>query len=167
MRLLSLIALGIGLTVSFLVFLTCQESANPFDPSEAKISLFLLSSSKQVSETSITDTVGNTDSIGLVLYLAQHIDSVTIVVRKGDSVEFSFTLRERISQIDTVYYAISFASAGDRTVTATGYVKNELNPFASATIHIIARPQENQKPSLTITGTRVITAGQTVQLQNT
>ncbi|MBN1759874.1 MAG: immunoglobulin domain-containing protein [Chitinispirillaceae bacterium] len=67
-------------------------------------------------------------------------------------------------QIDTVFYDITFQSAGNRTVAATAYVGAKLRPSAQAAIHVLARPIPNQPPVITITGNRSITAGDTCRL---
>ena len=142
------ISLIIFLFFPFLTFiiLTCNHPTNPFDSSEAKVGLILISSTGQVSDTAITDTTGNIDTIGLVLYLTQHIDSTRLEVKNGTILEKSELYTDRLQQVDTVYYPISFSSAGTRTVTAKGYVKGKVSPFASAVIHVIARFKENHPP---------------------
>ncbi|MBN1131228.1 MAG: hypothetical protein JXA71_19715 [Chitinispirillaceae bacterium] len=146
MRLSSVVAASISIAVAAVFLLVCQKASNPFDPSKADISLVLTSSAGVTSESSITDTVGDTVTIGLILHLAQHIDSTELSVHKGDSLEYFFICKEKSQQVDTIEYKVIFASAGDRSVTATAYVKDELNPQASATIHIFDRPTPNRAP---------------------
>ena len=164
MRFIKIITVGIAVSVLILALLTCQHPTDPFDLSQAKVSLILKSSSGEVNDTSVTDTVGNTVSIGLVLYLAQHFDSAHVEVNNGIIREHLFYCEKRSHQVDTVYYPVTFSSSGGRSVVATGYLKDLLNRDARATIHIVDHPQENQKPELTINGRRVVVIGETVVL---
>jgi hypothetical protein len=168
MRTISIVATVVAVSLFFLVLLTCNQPTDPFDVSQAKVSLILKSSDGQRSSSSITDTVGNTDSIGVIIYLTQHFDSTTIVVTSGTTREFQFSLGKRSRPIDTVFYPVTFSFSGDRTVITTGYIKDGiLNREAKGTIHIVDRPEQNRKPELTISGTRTVVAGDTVVLSVT
>ena len=153
MRFIKTLFVGVAVSILILALLTCDHPTDPFDLSQAKVSLILKSSSGVVNDTSVTDTVGNTVSIGLVLYLAQHFDSAHVEVNNGMIREHLFYCEKRSRQIDTVFYPVSFSSSGNRTVIATGYMRDDqFNREAKATIYVVARPQENHKPVLTVNG---------------
>jgi uncharacterized protein (TIGR02145 family) len=161
----------IVLAVSFLFFLVfhCGDVAtNPHSADKAKVTLFLISSDFAESDTAITDTAGKKMRLGVRLYLSQHIDSTVITIGKTiTSLDTMIVCNQKEREIDTVYYTLSFPTAGDRTVIATGYVGKNLRPTASATIHVISRPVPNHKPELSISGSRDIIAGQTCALEVT
>jgi hypothetical protein len=146
MRTCAVVAAVLIFSVFCFVVFTCNPPTDPFDSSNAKVGLILKSSYGQVSDSAITDTTGNINTIGLILYLTQHIDSTRLEVRNGTILEKSELYTERLQQIDTIFYPMSFSSAGTRTVTAKGYVKSKVSPGAIAAIHIIARFKENHAP---------------------
>ena len=161
----------IVLAVSFLLFLVlhCGDVAtNPHSADKAKVTLFLISSDFAESDTAISDTAGKKMRLGVRLYLSQHIDSTVITIGKTiTSLDTMIVCNQKEREIDTVYYTLSFSTAGDRTVIATGYVGKNLRPTATATIHIRARPAPNHKPELSISGNRDVIAGQTCALEVT
>ena len=81
---------------------------------QAKVDLFLKTSTGNESITTIADTVGNFDTIGVILYLTQYIDSTEIRVSKNDSMEYLFVTRAKKTQIDTIYYPVHFSTPGER-----------------------------------------------------
>jgi uncharacterized protein (TIGR02145 family)/uncharacterized repeat protein (TIGR02543 family) len=161
----------LALALSFFIFLIirCGDIAtDPFSADKAKVTLFLISSDFTQSDTAITDTVGKKMRLGVCLYLTQHIDSTVITIGKNiTSLDTAITCVKKDRPIDTVYYMLSFPAAGDRTVTATGYLGKNLRPAASATVHVLARSAPNHKPELSISGNQDIIAGQTCTLEAT
>lgn len=150
-----------------LFFLICDVPTPPPGADQADVKLILRSTTGQVSTSSIKDTVGKFDTIGVVLELTQYIDSAEIFVSKGDSIEFHFKTDTKKVSVDTVYYTVMFPTAGDRTVTAKGYINGAENVEATAVIHIIDNPQANTAPELTVSGWDLVTAGDTVTLSVT
>jgi hypothetical protein len=149
--------------LSFFLFV-CEIPSPPPGADQASVKLILKSSDGVRSTTSVTDTVGNSDTIGVILYLTQHIDSTDINVINGDSVEHHFSTKVKKLDIDTVYFTVSFPTTGDRTVIATGYLNGAENVEATAVIHIVDRPYVNQAPELTVSGWNLVMAGDTLVL---
>jgi len=137
---------GLLISLTGLFLFTCDPPMDPYDVREAKVGVLLKSSSGITSGSSITDTVGNTDTIGAIIYLTQHFDSTEIEVFNGDARDYYFVYKKKARVIDTVWYPVSFSTPGMRTVTVTGYVKDMLNREAKATIQVVARPQPNRRP---------------------
>ncbi len=161
-RFYSVAGLLIALVSVFLII--CAIPNPPPGPEQAEVELFLRSSTGHESTTSITDTVGNFDTIGVVLYLTQHIDSTEIMVTSGDSVEYHFITKAKKTEVDTIFYAVHFPSPGERSVIATGYINGYRNSEANVIIHVISRPGENYPPALKISGWPIIQAGDSVLL---
>ncbi|MBN2038012.1 MAG: hypothetical protein JW768_14825, partial [Chitinispirillaceae bacterium] len=159
MRYLSCLLLGMPLL--FLYYLTCSNPANPFDPDKVKINLILVSSSGDTSGSEIADTVGNSIRIGVIISLAQHIDSTIVTFGPSQtSYDTVWTLDKRYKDpVDTVWLDYTLQSTGDRIITATGFAKENHRPWASATVHVINRPSPNQPPVLTVSGNQSIVAG--------
>ena len=161
-RFYSVAGLLIALVSLFLII--CAIPNPPPGPEQAEVELFLRSSTGHESTTSITDTVGNYDTIGVVLYLTQHIDSTEITVTSGDSVEYHFITKAKKTEVDTIFYAVHFPTPGERSVIATGYINGYRNSEASVIIHVISRPGENYPPTLKVSGWPIVQAGDSVLL---
>ncbi len=156
--LLILSALGI------LFLLTCSSPQNPFTQGDAKVFLRLESSSKINSDSTITDTTGNTIRIGVVFFMPEYFDSVVIMVQKSiQDVDTFFVCKKPNIGDSTAWFSYSFKSVGTRTVNVTGYVQGGYRPTASGTITILPRPV-NRKPSLIISGKTAIAVMDTCTL---
>ncbi len=143
---------------------TCASPQNPFSQDKADVFLRLESSTKTASDSTITDTTGNTIGIGVSFFMPQYFDSVVIVIGKSiQDVDTFFVCRSADIINDSAWFSYVFKSAGVRTVTATGYVQGGYKPSATALISVIARII-NHKPYLIITGQRAITTVQPCSL---
>ncbi|MBN1761160.1 MAG: hypothetical protein JW863_22720, partial [Chitinispirillaceae bacterium] len=131
------------ISASAIFFLICTIPSPPPGPEQAEVDVYLKSSTGVTSFTSITDTVGNFDTIGVILHLTQHIDSTIINVVSDDSVEHHFSTTTKKAEDDTVFFTVSFASPGERSVNVTGYINGANNSEESAIIHVVSRPDEN------------------------
>jgi alpha-tubulin suppressor-like RCC1 family protein len=141
------------LAISFLF--TCTSPQNPFTQDKAKVFLHLESSTKTTSDSTITDTAGNTIRIGTSFFMPDYFDSVIITVNKSiPEMDTFFVCKKSDIKDDTTWFEYAFKNEGIRTVTATGYVEGGNKPSATATITVIARPvvPVNHKPHLVITG---------------
>jgi alpha-tubulin suppressor-like RCC1 family protein len=148
--------------LSFL--LTCGDQPNnPFSPESAKVFLILKSSNYTESDTAVTDTLGKTVRLGLCLYLTEHIDSTVISVSSSAKIDTTIVCRRKDKPVDTAFYDLVFLTPGTRTVMAIAYVGKDLRQ-ATAKIYVVARPVPNRKPELTVTGARIVTAGQNCSL---
>jgi alpha-tubulin suppressor-like RCC1 family protein len=134
------------LLLSGTILLSCQLPPSPPGPQEAKVDLSLRSFSGKKSNTTITDTVGNFDTIGVVLYLTQYIDSTRVLVFSGNDTAYSFLCKAGKTAIDTVFYPISFSKSADFNVIATGYISGQRNSTATAVFHIVNKPLPNRAP---------------------
>jgi len=155
---------GIFVMTSFFVLLTCEVPSDPFDKNATKLTFFMKSSSGDVSDTAITDTVGNTDTIGVVVFLTENFDSTVLEVTFKDELEYHFAYRKQSQYLDTIYYIVKFPTAGDRHVNVTGYLKDDMDIEYSAIIHVVERPGQNHTPVLTVSGERTVEGGETVEL---
>lgn len=161
MRIRPFFLAGLLSFISFL-FLYCPLPPAPPGPEQASIDLFIRTN-QGISDLSIIDTVGNNDSIGLVLNLTQYIDSTIVYVMFGDSVEHRFKSTAKKLDVDTVLYVVSFPQAGDRLVTAIGYISGRPNSEATVSIHIVGKAStENQKPELKVPSSKVVIVGETM-----
>jgi hypothetical protein len=120
MRIITIITAVVAVSLLFLSLLTCEKTVDPYDRSQAKVALFLKSSNGLESRSSITDTVDNTDTVGLVVYLTEHFDSTELKITFGGIQEYYYVYRKKTKVVDTTYYPVSFSSAGEHVVTATG-----------------------------------------------
>jgi hypothetical protein len=146
------------LSFCFVVFVfTCSAPQSPFSQDKAKVYLHLESSTNISSDSTITDTTGNTVRIGITFFMPQYFDSVVITVGKSiTTLDTFFVCKKADIKNDAAWFSCAFTSAGTRTVTATGCVEGGYRPTASGKVTIVARPV-NHKPTLVITGRRVIT----------
>jgi uncharacterized repeat protein (TIGR02543 family) len=149
------------------VLLNCEFPSPPPGPEEASIGL-ILKSANAISTVAITDTIGKNDTIGLVVNLTQHFDSVVITCLNGDipdpKTRFKYTGKK--IEVDTEFYVVSFSSVGIRTITATGYKPGLPNSVVSAKINVVGQlPGVNQMPVLKIPRTRLVIAGETLVLK--
>jgi uncharacterized protein (TIGR02145 family)/uncharacterized repeat protein (TIGR02543 family) len=142
------------------IVFTCTSPQNPFTQDKAKIFLHLESSAKIASDSTITDTVGNTIRIGTSFFMPDYFDSVVIMVGKSITIfDTFFVCGKSDIKDDTAWFEYAFKSDGIRTITATGYVAGGYKPTVTATITVIARPvvPVNHKPVLIVTGRKSIT----------
>ena len=149
------------------VFTCGNNPQNPFTQDKAKVFLHLESSAKIDSDSTITDTVGNTIRIGVSYFMPSYFDSVVITVEKTiQSVDTFFVCRKADIKDDTAWFECAFKDSGTRTVTATGYVEGGYKPSAIATIRAIAQPvvPVNHKPVLIVTGRKTITTAEACTL---
>jgi alpha-tubulin suppressor-like RCC1 family protein len=129
-----------------MILLFCQLPPPPPGPEDAKIDLTLKSFSGNKSNTTITDTVGNIDTIGVVLYLTQHIDSARVrVINENDTVH-SFLCKVGKATIDTIFFPVTFLKPVNYKVIATGYISGQPNATATAVFHIVDKPIPNRAP---------------------
>jgi len=136
-------------TLTLLAFLFCQVPPDPFDASKAVISLFLTSSNGTKSNSEITDTVGNKVIVTLNVDLAQHFDSTVISITNGTVETHHIKFTEKEDLFESIDYPVTFSSAGNYLVSATGYIPGYPNREARALIAIEVRqglPPANQPP---------------------
>jgi alpha-tubulin suppressor-like RCC1 family protein len=129
-----------------MILFSCQLPPSPPGPENAKIDLSLRSFSGKKSTTTITDTVGNIDTIGVVLYCTQYIDSTRIRVFFENDTIYSFLCKANRTNIDTIFYTVTFSKAADFNVIATGYISGQNNSTATAVFHIVNKPLPNRAP---------------------
>jgi alpha-tubulin suppressor-like RCC1 family protein len=134
--------LKLFLSLYFIAFVfTCTSPQNPFTQDKAEVFLHLESSAKIASDSTITDTVGNTIRIGTSFFMPDYFDSVIITVNKSiQEMDTFFICKKSDIKDDTTWFEHAFKNEGIRTVTATGYVEGGNKPSATATITVIARP---------------------------
>jgi uncharacterized repeat protein (TIGR02543 family) len=144
----------------------CTLPPAPPGPEEAKVEL-LLKSSAGVNQESLTDTIGKIISIGVILNFTDYIDSTIVTVQNGNTVELSEKTTSKKASVDTVFYPITFPTPGERLVTAVGYISGLPNSIATATIQVKDRPEGRHPPTLNISGSRLVAAGEVVLLQVT
>lgn len=121
----SLFAVLLFMTSLFFV-LSCSPTNSPFVKQNATVNPILYNSLKQNSASSIADTVNNQIEIGIVPYLPDYIDSVTISVKNGAKVDTSHTFYKNNAWPDTVWIKMPFYSAGTRTVTFTAFIEGSV-----------------------------------------
>jgi alpha-tubulin suppressor-like RCC1 family protein len=129
-----------------MILFSCQLPPSPPGPENAKIDLSLRSLAGKKSNTTITDTVGNIDTIGVILYFTQYIDSTRVRVTYENDTIHSFLCKAGKSSIDTVFYPVTFSKAADFNVIATGYISGQRNSTATAVFHIVNKPLPNRAP---------------------
>ncbi len=137
--------LFLSLLSAFFLF-SCQLPPVPPGPEDAKVELSLRSSSGIKSNTMVTDTVGNFDTIGVVLYLTQYIDSARVRVINNNDTVHSFLCKVGKTTIDTAFYPVTFLKPADYNVVVTGYISGKPNVTATAVFHIVDKPIPNRAP---------------------
>jgi len=152
-----------GLILGFILF-HCDLPQPPPGPKSAEVSLILNSSNGDQNNYIVIDTVGNITNIGMILYLTQYIDSISILVTSGSSIEYNDTYMPKEDQADTISYPVTFETDGDRAIKVTGYIEGQPDLVATGTLRIVSRPVVNQGPELSIKGSTQYEAGDTVVL---
>lgn len=154
------------LSIFFLGFLLfyCQLPQPPAGPDQVRIDVSLRSSDGKTAGFEIYDSTGNQPQIRVIFSLTHYIDSAKIEIISDTTIEQTIPCRYKISQVDTVYYPVSFKTAGTRIIRVTGFIDGYLNIVSKVTIHIIDRTSsnKNQKPVLIIPGMQKVGVGQTV-----
>jgi formylglycine-generating enzyme required for sulfatase activity len=128
--------------LSIFLFIYCSDtSQSPFTPDNASISIVLESSNGTHDGITISDTVECKARIGITKYLPSYIDSTVIIVGKSASdTETVFHLKNMLSSPDTMWSEIIFHSTGNRTVTATAYLKKGKLYIVTGEIKIVGKP---------------------------
>lgn len=123
------------------LFLSCSDTNNPFTAANATISIVLVSSSGQRSANIIADSVDNIVQIGVSAYLPKFIDSVFVVIAKSaPDTDTVFTFGKSTIWTDTQWRAITFPSAGARTVSAVALIQGAPPYSLTAGINIAGKP---------------------------
>jgi hypothetical protein len=108
------------------IFFFCTSPKNPFnDSNNSKIYLALKDSNNRTAQSlSLTDTIGNTESIGVCPYLYSFVDSVTItILTSSNDTDTAFVVRNFVSDADTQWYDVTFRSKGTMTVKVMAYIR--------------------------------------------
>jgi subtilase family serine protease len=148
------------LFISVLSSCLCTLPEDPNSPSNTSVSIIMRSSRWNVESAILKDTAGNIIEIGAALFLPENIDSISLEVRKEDTLVFdtvftSFTSDPR----DTAWSKLVFYTAGERTVTITPFSSIDL-PTVTATIKITGRKfPDNNAPVVTVSGDRIVVPG--------
>lgn len=82
----------IGAALAVLLFILCALPIDPNDPSNTSLDLVVRNSSWDESNTTITDSVGNTLLIGMILHLPSNIDSVRLHIVNEEETTVADTL---------------------------------------------------------------------------
>ena len=147
-----------------LMFLNCPLPPVPPGPETARVELLLQSTGGQ-SATEVSDSIGKLFNIGVILYQRQHLELTEIKVFNGSSIEYDSTIGAYNVALDTVFFPITFSSAGDRSVLITGHITGYPDVEASGVIHVIGPSSgANRKPTVLVPATKLVIAGETLTL---
>ncbi|MBN1761088.1 MAG: cadherin-like beta sandwich domain-containing protein [Chitinispirillaceae bacterium] len=134
----------------FLLLLRCTLPDDPHDPKNTGVTITLRNSEWEQDGAKITDTVGNTVQIGIVLHLPQFIDSAAMNISvEGTSVFDTVFGGFSSATADTIWKKMHFNSSGTKTVTVTPYSSIDLSPIV-AVITIIGQPGEGSLDTLNV-----------------
>lgn len=130
--------------ISFLLC-TCEQPTDPYSINQAKVSLILKSSSGQVNESTIYDTVGNT-----VRYRRNRGDVGMVFVRPSDKTSFESIYPDRFGNVLCPFgerglrrWPVEFRGCGNRQ---DAFHSSDINlPFESASYlpELIDNPYED------------------------
>jgi hypothetical protein len=138
-----------------LMFLNCPLPPVPPGPETARVELLLQSTGGQ-SATEVSDSIGKLFNIGVILYQRQHLELTEIKVFNGSSIEYDSTIGAYNVALDTVFFPITFSSAGDRSVLITGHITGYPDVEASGVIHVIGPSSgANRKPTVLVPATKL------------
>ena len=128
MRPLSLLFNALLAAIAGLFFSCTTAPSNPYDLSNTKIYLTLKSTTGMGSADSLTDTVGNTISLGITANFPDYVDSIGITVYSSPdgNIDMDTVLKKVIAlkNKDTLWYKFTFVSSGRKTLTATVFAGN-------------------------------------------
>jgi Uncharacterized conserved protein len=142
---------------------------NPYDLSNTKIYLTLVSSNGQISADSLADSVGNLIKVGITSNFPNYVDSIGLMFYTSDgNVEIDTVLKNLflLKNNDTLWYKTSFATKDKRILVATVFAEGFKNP-TRAYFNILDKPLNSVPhswPHLEINGTKSITAAQICSL---
>ena len=122
------------------LMLTCtSQTPNPYDQSKTTANLVLQSSNKQMSETSIQDSLGKTVRIGVASNIPGNLDSVNLkIFSAAGALEKETTLMRSVSS-DTPWYETSLLPKGEHSVIANIFIHGGNTLSDSGKIIILAK----------------------------
>ncbi|MGB7569847.1 MAG: immunoglobulin domain-containing protein, partial [Chitinivibrionales bacterium] len=134
-------------------FFSCTTAPfNPYDISNAKITIFAQSSAGIVGSSGMEDSTGNIVKIGILCNLWNYVDSVQFrqvilgsTISK-DSILGSKTGTSALKYTDTVWQSVIFNEMGTKTVEAIAYLNNGKILSDSIRISIYPKPIINHPP---------------------
>ncbi len=145
-RLLSIVSLLLGI-----MLLVCTVPSPPPGPESAFVALEFKSSNGTITKNNLTDTIGKTVTISVILNQAQFIDvPILKITIRPDSI-ITYPVKSFKGLVDTINYPIVFSVPGIYAVSFSCLIDRQPGVL-SGTITITDRPQiaQNQKPVLSV-----------------
>jgi uncharacterized repeat protein (TIGR02543 family) len=130
-----------------LMLLVCKSPSSTPGPESAFLALEFKSSSGNITQNILTDTLGKQVTICLIYNNTLFIDaSMLKITIRPDSI-ISHPVNSFNALVDTIFYPIVFSSPGSYTVTFSGYIDGQPTKL-NGIITIVDRPQITPKPVL-------------------
>jgi hypothetical protein len=147
--------------------LLCISLPDPTDPSNTKITPFILSIDTVVYKEDLWDTAGKPFTVGAALYLPQNFNSVRLVINDGNKTVCDTTFIDFADKMfyDTLWKAITISEPGTYLAIFTPDARPALQP-ESIQIVMLASPvtKQNHPPTIDISGNTSLKSGETCVL---